>query len=215
MNSVLFDFYSLIDRDLSAIKYIKEEYGNSISIFDNDKIMNNSDTDWKILRTNEHMKSIISDDNYKDNFELIINDLYDRDINLILPKYKFLTDLNKLLRMYRTVGNGKFVSISVQCESDIERMIIEELYPDVSIVQSNRNDIDIAKYGRVYVGCYKHALQYTFSGPVNICILDFADNFWDNAKQILRPEFIVQFGDIHDISVATAYDLNINDLKGT
>ena len=90
-NSVIFDFYSLVDIELTLINYIRKEYIDSALIsFDKTKLLTTKDEDWKFARTHDKedvISSILVDENIKRQSFDIIRSIYARDMEIILPKY--------------------------------------------------------------------------------------------------------------------------------
>jgi hypothetical protein len=211
-NSVIFDFYSLVDIELTLINYIRKEYIDSALIsFDKTKLLTTKDEDWKFARTHDKedvISSILVDENIKRQSFDIVRSIYARDMEIILPKYAFPTDIDILVKAFRQVDDGNSISVAIQCENVFERKYIESKYPGVDIMYGPRDNLDISGFGKLFVGHYSHALEYNIHKPTNISILDFRENFTDDDMTILRPEFIVRFGDINDISIANAYKIN-------
>ena len=48
-------------------------------------------------------------------------------------------------------------------------------------------------------------IEYTLLEPKSILILNFRENFTDEDSTMLRPELVINLGDVHDINVISAY----------
>lgn len=215
-NSVLFDFYSLVDKKLSVIKYIAGEYRDAaLNHFDKDRILYTPNDTWifdRLYNPEDVFRSIISDVSKKDSYEKIMEMIINRDEGNIWKKYAFQTSLNRLITAYAKAGNG-VIKTAVQCENELQKEYIQKLYQDTPIELGSRENIDMEKYGRLIVGDYKDALKYKLEGPKSILVLNFRENFTPGDITQLNPELIISLGDIHDIEVVSAYT-NEFDIKG-
>lgn len=214
-NSILFDFYSIVDKEISVIKYIASEYKNlSLENFDTDRILHTTDNEWimnRIYGVEGAFKSILIEDRLKAIYDDILNMLIERDEKEIL-NHAFPTSMKNLLAAYKKAAGG-VIKTSIQCETEIQKDYITKYYPDIQIEYNHRKDIDMDKYGRLVVANYKDALEYTLEIPKSILILNFRENFMNNDITQLRPELVINLGDIHDIEVVSAYRAEF-DIKG-
>ena len=92
-NSVLFDFYSLIDREISTIKFLAGEYRETaLQNFDKHRVLYTSDLDWKLARTqnkDDVFKSLMIGDEFKQHSESVLNALWADYEMCILGKYSY------------------------------------------------------------------------------------------------------------------------------
>ena len=208
-NSVLFDFYSLIDREISTIKFLAGEYRETaLQNFDKHRVLYTSDLDWKLARTqnkDDVFKSLMIGDEFKQHSESVLNALWADYEMYILGKYAFKTNATTLISAYSKIGRGDIVKIAVYCENEAQKKFVTQEFPSVAIETGERKDVDLTKYNRVIVGNYKHALMYDYPGPKSIVVLNFSENYSEDDFTLLSPELVINLGDIHDIEIMSAY----------
>lgn len=208
-NSVLFDFYSLIDREISTIKFLAGEYRETaLQNFDKHRVLYTSDLDWKLARTqnkDDVFKSLMIGDEFKQHSESVLNALWADYEMCILGKYAFKTNATTLISAYSKIGRGDIVKIAVYCENEAQKKFVTQEFPSVAIETGERKDVDLTKYNRVIVGNYKHALMYDYPGPKSIVVLNFSENYSKDDFTLLSPELVINLGDIHDIEIMSAY----------
>lgn len=208
-NSVLFDFYSLIDREISTIKFLAGEYRETaLQNFDKHRVLYTSDLDWKLARTqnkDDVFKSLMIGDEFKQHSESVLNALWADYEMRILGKYAFKTNATTLISAYSKIGRGDIVKIAVYCENEAQKKFVTQEFPSVAIETGERKDVDLTKYNRVIVGNYKHALMYDYPGPKSIVVLNFSENYSEDDFTLLSPELVINLGDIHDIEIMSAY----------
>ena len=208
-NSVLFDFYSLIDREISTIKFLAGEYRETaLQNFDKHRVLYTSDLDWKLARTqnkDDVFKSLMIGDEFKQHSESVLNALWADYEMCILGKYAFKTNATTLISAYSKIGRGDIVKIAVYCENEAQKKFVTQEFPSVTIETGERKDVDLTKYNRVIVGNYKHALMYDYPGPKSIVVLNFSENYSEDDFTLLSPELVINLGDIHDIEIMSAY----------
>lgn len=207
-NSILFDFYSLVDKELSLINFIKGEYRDiELKYLDKHKILYNEESNWIFERQfgkEDIFRSLITDEASKSKSYDILTAIIRDNEQEILQKYAFNTSVCVLINAYKKAGDG-IIRTAIQCETEAEKEYILRNFPNVPIEFGKRQDIDMSKYTRLIVGDYHNALKYTLNEPKSILILNFRENFNDKDSTQLKPELIIKFGDIHDISVISAY----------
>ena len=211
-NTILFDFYSLIDIELSLINFIKAEYRDiDLPNLDKHKILYTDEKDWLFKRQfgeEDLFKSLIVEDSYKERYFDILNSIINENEDEILTKYAYFTSMKVLLSAYKKAGNGLIRTV-IQCETENQKKCIETNFPDIAIEFGKREDINMSKYARLIVGDYRNAIKYNLEEPKSILILNYRENFNNKDSTQLKPELIIKFGDIHDIRVVSAYRENI------
>lgn len=213
-NNILFDFYSLVDIELSLIKFIKGEYRDiELKYLDKHKILYNEDSNWIFERQfgkEDVFKSLITDTASKQKSHDILVSIIQENEEEILQKYAFRTAIHVLINAYKKAGEG-IIRTAIQCETQAEKDYILRTYPNTPIEFGKRESIDMGKYARLIVGDYRDALKYNLEEPKSIQILNFRENFNEKDSTQLKPELIIKFGDIHDITVISAYRDNSDD----
>ena len=202
-NSVLFDFWSLIDKEITAIRYCMDNYPYFIDL-DKLKCLSIPNLEYQRMYGKVDLfNSLIKIREYKDREQEVIDMLFTRDEKEILdPKYVFNTLMVNLINAYKKTGNGVIKS-TIRCDDEIQRDYILSVCKDANVIISERKDIDTTLYGRVIVSYYKDALEYDFPNPTSIIVLKYAENMKDN---ILNPELIINFGDVNKIGTASPFN---------
>lgn len=217
-NSILFDFDSIIDIELSIIRYMDADYFEKYDLpWLNKKLFGS----WKTVPELAFRRMY----GIEDLFRMMINsssglnyyktmiDIWNRDKQSIIDrKLTVTTDILDLLKAYRLAGDG-VIKTTVRVSDSVEESHIKKLSPSTSTIISNRKDVDTSIYTRIIIGNYRSIFEYVLKEPKSIVILNYRDNFTDDNIELLRPELIVNFGDIHDISVISAYKEIKNDAK--
>lgn len=213
-NTILFDFYSIIDSKISLIHFIRGEYRDAdLKYLDKHRILYTKDNDWIFQRqfgSEDIFKSLILDEDAKTRYRDIFDQLFKENEEEILNKYAFKTATSVLIRAYQTAGNG-VIKTAIRCETEAQKSYILKNYPDTIIEFGSPKDIDMGKYGRLIVGDYRDVSKYKLSEPKSILVLNYRENFNDKDSTQLKPELIINFGDIHDIGVISAYRSETED----
>ena len=212
-NSILFDFYSLVDIELSLINFIKDKYRDvDLQHLDKHQILYNDEKEWIFRRQfgqEDLFKSLIIGEEYKNRYYDILTSIVNENEKEIINDHAYLTSMKVLLSAYKKAGDG-IIHTAVQCETEVQKQYINTHFPEIAIEFGKRENIDMGKYARLVVGDYRHAMKYNLEEPKSILILNYRCNFNDKDSTQLKPELIIKFGDIHDISVVSAYrDENI------
>lgn len=209
-NSILFDIDSIVDMEITAIKYVANEWNTVISNA-TDFVGVNNEIKMKIKR-------IYGPSLFENSLDMaykglnLMEQVLNRDQKEIFEsEYVSLTDLVFLLRAYKEAGSG-LIKTTIRCDNEFQKQFISTLDRDLSVIVQPRKDVDTSRYGRIIVGNCMKALEYEFNEPKSIVILNFIENFNKDHKDWLQPEFILAFGDIHNINLAEAYRLD--DIKG-
>lgn len=212
-NSILFDIDSVIDIEISYIKFMAHEYRDiAINDFDKHKILytKNEDLEFERMYGTEDLFSsiILPTCKYKSSYEKVFKLLVERDEEEVL-KFAHFTAMKNLINAYRKAGDG-VIKTAILCENKTQKDFISKTFPNTPIEFCSRSEANMGKYTRLICGNYKHALEYNLEEPKSILIVNFRENFTENDITLLRPELVISLGDIHDIEVISAYR---NDIK--
>lgn len=216
-NSILFDFDSIVDKELSTILWIRDVYRDSpLPNFNKHNIMYTPIENFRFdrcLSTDGLFKSLIEDPAYKDRADEVLKNIYETNEEDIL-RYASTTSCKTLIERYNTAGGG-IIKRSVRVDNDIEKKFIEELFGfPIPVHVEKREDTNMEFYTRLVIGCLKNALDYKLDG-MSIMVLDFRENFTEGDITCLNPELIIRLGDTNKVSVMSAYidnaDIDIVD----
>lgn len=213
-NSILFEFYSIVDKELSALLYIfdNEEYFRPLNLFDFNQIYKLKALSIDDLKEErmygcvDIFKSIITDK--EKNHRVILEYFYDKyESDILQKKYMVFTDNQKLISAYNKVADG-IIRSTVLCENETQKNIVNNFITQVkTMVTSDRSSIDMNNFARIVVGDFFDALKYNIETPNSIMVMNFRDNFEDDDISNLIPELVISLGDISNISIYTAYDI--------
>lgn len=210
-NSILFDFDSIIDKEISLIKYFIGEYRDNEFIIDFMNInkaisMNNDNLRFERIYGSEDLfKSLLNHQAHKEVYEELIDQFFERDQKEIFEKgYAYKTTMPILISAYKKAGNG-IIRTAVRCDNQYQVDYIKSLDRDNVAFISERQDVDMGKYGRLFIGNWSSALDYNLEEPKSIVVLNFRENFDKKDSTILNPELIINLGDINKIEIVSAY----------
>ena len=207
-NSILFDIDSIVDIEMTAIKYVSHEWTYAVS---DTSIVENNEISMKIKRL---YGPSLFEDSLNTSYRGIglMQQVLDRDQKEIFESsHVSLTDLVSLLRAYKEAGGG-LIKTTIRCDNEFQKQFISTLDRDISVIVQPRKDVDTSRYGRIIVGNCMKALEYELNEPKSIVVLNFIENFDKEHDTQLHSEFILTFGDIHSIQIVEAYRLD--DIKG-
>ena len=209
-NSILFDFDSIVDIELSTILWIRAVYRDSdLPNFDKHKIMYTPIDNFKFdrcLSSEGLFKSLIIDDSNKERSEEILSKIYEANEEEIL-KYASITSCKALINGYKTAANG-VIHCCVRVDNDVEKKFIEDLFEhSIPVYKEARKDFDMGPYTRLIAGYYKNAMEYKLKMK-SVMILDFRENFDEKDITCLNPELIIRLGDMNHLGVMSAYTSN-------
>lgn len=215
-NSVLFDFSAIIDVEMSIYKFLlknKEVVDELTDIIDIDK--------YNIRRANHYDEKAIMRKRVNGprgllreilkpialNEYLSLRDaLYESLKSVILQdEYASFTRARILISAYNKTGNG-IIQSTILCDSE-EKQFLQK-YIQANYIIGTHNDVQMQdKYSRIISGDFRNLLKVDYGGPKSIAVLDYRENFLEEDMTILRPELVINLGDIHDIKVFQAYSL--------
>lgn len=213
-SSILFEFGSIVDKEISLIRFMQEELREmTLDDFDKYRLINSSIEDLKfhrILGVEDLFKSMLIEEK-KDESDSIFNELYDRYGKAILEKYACPTSLHVLINAYKNAADG-LIKTGVHCSNTNEINYIRKTFEDkTKVILGDRKSIDTSDYGRIIVGDYREALEYNFEAPKSIVVMNFRENFTSTDMTTLQIELLTKLGDIHTIEVMTAFDVKYPD----
>ena len=210
-NSILFDFDSIVDREVSLIKYFIGEYRENLfmaDFMDLPKAIGMINDNFKFERlygSDDLFRSLLFHESHKNAYEELINKFFERDQKEIYERgYAFNTTMPILISAYKKAGNG-VIRTAVRCDNQYQLDYIKSIDRDIVAFISDRKSVDMGKYTRLIVGNWNSALEYTLEEPKSIVILNFRENFDKQDSTILNPELIINLGDINKIEIASAY----------
>lgn len=201
-NSILFDIDSIVDIETTAISYLASEWPH-IAI--NSDLLNETSIKIKRIYGPSLFESII-DQKYANDGGLM-NSMLERDQKEIFESnHVRLTDISVLLSAYKKTGGG-IIRTTIRCDNEFQKKFISKFDSDVQVIVQARKDVDMTRYGRIFIGNCIKAMEYELNEPKSIVVLNFIENFNKERRDILS-EFILMFGDIHSIQVVEAYRLD-------
>lgn len=210
-NSILFDFDSLIDKEISLIKYFIGEYRDNVFILDfmdmtKARSMNNDNLRFERLYGSDDLfRSLLQHQSHKDQYEELIKQFFNRDQKDIFTKgYAFQTTMPILISAYKKTGNG-IIKTAVRCDNQDQVDYLKNIDRDINVFISERKDVNMSLYGRLFVGNWQTALEYEYEEPKSIVVLNFRENFDKKDSTILKPELIINLGDVNKIEIASAF----------
>ena len=210
-NSILFDFDSIIDKEISLIKYFIAEYRENIfmaEFMDLPKAIGMNDDNFRYERiygSEDLFRSLLLNQTHKDSYEELINKFFERDQKEIYKRgYAYKTTMSILISAYKKAGNG-VIRTAIRCDNQDQLDYIKSIDRDTIAFISDRKSVDMSKYTRLFVGNWNSALEYTLEEPKSIVVLNFRENFDKQDSTILNPELIINLGDINKIEIASAY----------
>lgn len=210
-NSILFDFDSVVDREISLLKFFYKVYRDSVymdDFMDIGHLIGVSDDVLKFERMygqESLFKKLLIKQENKDTYEKLIELFFDRDQKDIFETgCAFTTAMITMISAYKKAGNG-VIRTAVRCDSQDQVDFLHSLDRDIVAFVSKREDVNMGKYGRFIVGHYSSALEYKLDEPKSILILNYRENYNAQDNTLLNPELVINLGDIHDIRVISAY----------
>ena len=212
-NSILFDFDSIIDIEISLIKLFANQYKDHTmlnDLIDKEFIACTDDNTLKFKRVHgeEDLFKSILNPKYKDRYRDLILSFFERDQKDIFDNgYAFNTAMIILINAYKKAGHG-IIKTAIRCDNYMQQDYIKSIIPDAVTIVDQRKNIQTEKYGRIIVGHYSSALEYTFREPKSIVVLNYRENFDINDSTLLNPELVIRLGDIHSIEVISSYQEN-------
>ena len=209
-NSILFEFESIVDKELSIISYLIKRYSDVGGL----KLTEMKQTGLhrlkldRIYNPSSTLKSyMVNQDRDIDEWIRLFISNYEEEV---LNEAAVFTDSLKLLEGYKEIGNG-VIKTTVRCDNKIEACFIRSKF-NIGTIIKDRKYLDSSNYGRFIFSNYKQALDYDFKEPKSILIQNFRENFTLENSTLLNPELVIALGDIHDISVIPAfYNINVTE----
>lgn len=218
-NSILFDFSSIVDIEISVIKWMRNKYRDSVlENFNKHDLLYKSIDLMEFYRSygvEDVFESLITNQTMKQKSNEILMAIYTEYENEILTKScAHLTHIINLISAYRKAGNG-VIKTAVRCDNEVQAKFLKSIIPEIFIETCQPKDVDMGKYSRLITGSYKNALMYELKEPKSILIVNFRENFTENDITMLNPELVISLGDIHDIQIISAYSKdNDNEANG-
>lgn len=210
-NCVLFDFDSIVDKETTLLKYFYAVFKDSTQMnqfMDIHELTGVTDDVLKFARMygkRSLFQELLIKQEDKDRYETLIDLFFDRDQKDIFDNgYAFKTIMINLLFAYKKAGGG-FINTTVRCDNQDQVDFLHKIDDSINTIISKREEVDMSKFSRFVVGNYKSAFQYRLNEPKSILILNFRENYDVGDSTTLKPELIINLGDINDIRIASAY----------
>lgn len=217
-NSILIDISAILDIEISVIRFIintsdfKEDpdFINRVNKINKDlkfaRIFNTKGIIREVFHgpndvyLTDHLKYLEDRDKFYNSKEkeILSND-----------NYFMITDIKYLISAYNKTGNGT-IKTTLRCDNNLQYDFLKTHFPDSTIIITPLESVDMNEYARIISGDYRNLLKVKYPGPKSIVITNFRENFTDEDISMLRPELIINLGDIHDIKVIPAYRFDEN-----
>mgnify|MGYP004648644071 CR=1 FL=1 len=219
-NSILFEFFSVIDKELSAILFIIDNFSllKDANIFDENKVYEFSKYSLDRLKLkrmydcNDIFSSLLKDQSI--DYKKILNFLYDKyEESILVDKYIVFTTNKSLISAYNKVADG-IIKCNILCSNNIERNISRKYFPSAKVIISKIEDINCDSFARFVLADATNGKYYNINNPSSIILMNFRDNFAKDNIEYILPELIISLGDINEIKVSTAYNEPIEIHKG-
>ena len=182
-NRVLFDFESIVDLKLSAIrKHITETTGYPIQDFELNR--------YKFERMYSDLE--------------ILNSIDTSTQDFYHPEYPVFTSMRVLLNQYLSTGNG-IIYPKVLCKDSIQQRIIKDSFPEVKVLVGSRNQVKTINFARIIVGEAKQILEFKNPITLDFMMLNYRDNFTKEDMSIIDTDVLIKIGDINKFTIAKAY----------
>lgn len=203
INTLLIDFEAIVDYKIGIINLFKKLHAKNI----NEEYIYKHDTNFfkidHIYSIEDIIKKSLSED-VRDNYETLTNEIlygeYESDIYVLSVP----TVVANLVRTYYQTGGT--VKTDILCYTEKQKLFIEKALPGVSIIVSNRENVDIGPYGRIILG-YTKSLK-DFKDPVmkDFLIVNFRENFEIEDEAILKAEYTLPIMDLNKIGIIDSYN---------
>ena len=211
-NSILFDIDSLVDVEITLLKYLAKEFRESATIdqfidIRSIAVLTDNALMFKRMYNKEDLfKSFLVKPEDKGHYKEIMISLFERDQKFIFENgHAFDTVIGKLIPAYKKAGNG-VIKTTVRCDNDHQKKFIEDKYGDsTTVIVRSRKEVDMGNYARIFVGQYTSALEYEYEEPKSIVLLNYMENFDPGDFTMLRPELVISLGDINKIEIVSAF----------
>lgn len=217
INSVLFDFDSIVDLKIGAVKIICKYYFKSDMV--NKKFVGNDDDFFKMYHIYENeniIKSCFFDkasECYEDLYNELMEKYYDEIIRCA-PK----TTSVRFIRASKQAGGGNIIKCTVLCKSAIEKQYITEILPNTPVIMlpedRELSNEDVDRYSRIVTSDWNDTItRYHNITGKDFLILDYRENFLPGSTINLNPALIIALGDLNSIHYCNAYE-NIEQPEG-
>lgn len=182
-NRILFDFESLVDIKLSAVrKHVIDTTGYPIQDFEL--------ATYKINR-------MYSNRDILENIDTSTQDL-------LHPEYPVFTSMRVLLNTFLRDYNS-MVLPKVLCKDTIQQRIIKDSFPEVKTLVGSRDQVKTINFARIVVGEAKHILEFKNPITVDFMMLNYRENFTDKDPTIIDPDVLVAVGDVNKFTIVKTY----------
>ena len=186
-NRVLFDFESIVDLKLSAIKKYLIESGKAII----------EDSQMNPFKFNRMYV-------YQDPLSLIGMKGKEDDLNLDHPEAPVFTGMKHLAEVYYNDPN-KLIDPTVLCKDQFQQLIIKKSIPGIKTLVSTRKRIKTINFSRIVIAEPKHALDFTDPITVDFMVLNYRENFSENDMTLIDEKILIAICDVNKFTIAKAY----------
>lgn len=219
-NSMLFEFDSIIDMELSVVHFIQKNYDTmqNPKWFDKSVLYQSDDVlkPMQIYNDNAYklpvLKNIFKPE-YKKNriiesvYSIILKRYYKDILNENIVVY---TAMKKYIKTCFSTAKEAGIRIGIVCSADEEKDLLSRIFPGITIIQGQRNEIDLSLYGRIVIGDIKTLYKYIdknkeHPGAKNFLILNYRKNFEKEDSSLLIARIVVIFKDVNEFEIANTY----------
>lgn len=213
-NNILVEASTLYDFDIGIIHMIgdsKFSKGIRATLYDNStEAVEASLSSMKLLqifkfeKIDELFSTSFYPDFYKD---------FDRDAiyDAVFDKYtKACMVCSRKTAMVKFINacmaSDSNIGVTIICRNDTQVDMIKSECPNAKfIVCTDRKDIDLENFSRIFIRNLEELDHYPDIRGMNILVQDYRSNFNSDEKMQLLPDYIINYGDANEFEIVNTY----------
>lgn len=204
VNSVVFDFDSLVDYKIGIVRTLQKNMKEANGV-NHWYLTHSTIDDLKIDRINSIEDIVYKslDGSRKEQYieftEYMLSSEYEADCYMNgVP--------TKLFTLLHTYMKTSAIMVDVLCRNELQKHFIETMlkHKSPNIMISSRADMNMDKYGVIYLGYFKHILELPEFGLKHFVVPAYRENFEDENSQLMK--YVLPYTDINKFGFVEPYN---------
>lgn len=204
-NNVLFEFDSIIDTDIGAIRLLLRDYSNPKYI----NPITSKDSFYTMLvflKIRKEMNPLLRylKPEYHSSADAIYNEIMEEHYSEVL-ELSMHTGLYALVPLFMATPNAS-IKVTILCKNETQKQYIKSINKEWTCRLVNSDDFDMDNYDSIYIKDFPHIMDYKKLYKKNIYICDYEFNVdYVYEDKIPKAVIAILVGSVNRLAIIEVY----------